>query len=58
MQKIIDKGDEFVTTEDKRLKKLLLGKLSNEKKKELEIRLNIMQTFQLFNKQKGGKEDL
>ncbi|KOB59631.1 Windbeutel [Operophtera brumata] len=57
-KKVIEKGDEFITTEDKRVKKLLNGKVSNEKKKELEIRLNILQTFQLLNKEKRGKEEL
>lgn len=58
MQRIIDKGDEFVGTENKRVKKLLNGKVSNDKKKELENRLNILQTFQLTKKPKGDNEDL
>lgn len=56
MQKIIEKGNEFVATENKRVKKLINGKVTNDKKKELENRLNILQTFQLHNKQKNNEE--
>ncbi|GBP00557.1 Endoplasmic reticulum resident protein 29 [Eumeta japonica] len=51
MQKIIDKGDSFIKTEFDRVKKLTKGKLSEEKKKELGTRLNILQAFQLHEKQ-------
>lgn len=47
MEKILDKGNEFIKTESARVKKLLSGKVSEEKKKELGIRTNILQTFQL-----------
>lgn len=52
----MEKGNKFLTTEIKRLMKLLNGKVNNEKKKELEIRLNILQTFQLYNKHRGNEE--
>lgn len=57
MQKIIEKGDEFAATENKRLQKLLNGKISMDKKKELQHRLNILQIF-LQYKQKGSKGEL
>lgn len=59
MEKILEKGDGFVNLETERVKKLRSGKVSDEKKKELGIRLNILQTFQLFDiKGKDIKEDL
>uniref|UniRef100_A0A2A4K2Z3 Endoplasmic reticulum resident protein 29 n=1 Tax=Heliothis virescens TaxID=7102 RepID=A0A2A4K2Z3_HELVI len=59
MEKILEKGDEFVQSENERVKKLLSEKVSNEKKKQLGTRINILQTFQLFDKQaKVAKEDL
>lgn len=60
MEKIIEKGDDFVNTEYERVKKILSGKVSEEKKKEIGIRINILQTFQLYDKQqtKVEKEDL
>ncbi|KAG6449740.1 hypothetical protein O3G_MSEX006225 [Manduca sexta] len=59
MEKIIEKGDEFVKTEYERVKKLLNGKVSDEKKKLLLIRINILQSFQLFDKQvKPTKQEL
>ncbi|XP_047032480.1 protein windbeutel [Helicoverpa zea] len=59
MEKILEKGDEFVQFENERVKKLLSEKVSNEKKKQLGVRINILQTFQLFDKQsKLVKEDL
>ncbi|XP_075983755.1 endoplasmic reticulum protein 29-like protein wbl [Anticarsia gemmatalis] len=50
MQKILEKGDEFVKTEHERVKKVLSSKVSDEKKKELIIRINILQTFLLYDK--------
>ncbi|CAH0595127.1 unnamed protein product [Chrysodeixis includens] len=59
MEKILEKGEEFIQTEHERVKKLLSGKVSDEKKKELGNRVNILLTFQLYDKQaKPGKEDL
>lgn len=46
MEKIIEVGDDFINTEQQRLKKLLDGKISEEKKKQLAIRTNILQSFQ------------
>ncbi|CAK1590156.1 unnamed protein product [Parnassius mnemosyne] len=58
MEKILEKGDEFTKSEYDRVKKLLSGKISDEKKKELGVRLNILQSFQLFGKTQNIKEDL
>lgn len=45
MQKIIEKGEGFVTTEKERVQKLLAGKLTPEKIKELNNKLNILESF-------------
>ncbi|XP_023248577.1 endoplasmic reticulum resident protein 29 [Copidosoma floridanum] len=45
MAKILEKGDVFVQTEQTRLENLLKGKLSVEKKKTMEERRNILQSF-------------
>lgn len=58
MEKIIEKGDDFVKTEHDRIKKLLSEKISDEKKKNMAIRINILQTFQLHKKTKGDKQEL
>lgn len=60
MEKIIEKGDQFINTEHERVKKILSGKVSDEKKKEIGIRINILQTFHLYDKQPNipTKEDL
>ncbi|CAK1541745.1 unnamed protein product [Leptosia nina] len=47
MEKISEKGDDFVKTENERVKKLISGKLSDEKKRDMALRLNILQSFQL-----------
>lgn len=56
MEKILEKGDEFINTEYERVKKILNGKVSEEKKKEIGIRINILQTFQLYDKQPTKEE--
>lgn len=63
MEKILEKGNNFINTEMERVKKLLTGKISFDKKKELTTRINILQTFQLKdnkdkNSKKTSKEDL
>ncbi|KAM3963963.1 endoplasmic reticulum protein 29-like protein wbl [Aphomia sociella] len=58
MQKILEKGDDFVNTEFERVQKIINSKVSEEKKKELGIRTNILQTFQLATKSKEKKEEL
>ncbi|XP_049879583.1 protein windbeutel [Pectinophora gossypiella] len=58
MKKILEKGDEFIKVETERVKKLQSGKISEEKKKELGTRLNILQSFQyaLTERSKGKNE--
>jgi len=46
MRKIIDKGNDFIETEMKRIQNLVQGKISGEKKQEMSYRLNILQSFQ------------
>lgn len=59
MEKVLEKGDDFIQSEVDRVKKLLSGKVSDEKKKQLGTRINVLQTFQLLDKQsKVAKEDL
>ncbi|KAJ8712757.1 hypothetical protein PYW08_008061 [Mythimna loreyi] len=59
MKKVLEKGDDFIQSELDRMKKLLSGKISDEKKKQLGIRINILQTFQSFHEPGGNvKEDL
>lgn len=57
MDKILEKGDQFAATEYTRVGKILSGKVSEEKKKELSVKVNILQSFKLHDN-KVGKEDL
>lgn len=45
MEKILEKGDVFVQTEQSRIEGLLKGKLSNEKKRSMEEKRNILHSF-------------
>ncbi|XP_008547622.1 endoplasmic reticulum resident protein 29 [Microplitis demolitor] len=45
MEKILEKGDEFVQSEHTRIDGLLKGKLSNDKKRTMEEKKNILQSF-------------
>ncbi|XP_049794031.1 endoplasmic reticulum resident protein 29 [Schistocerca nitens] len=45
MRKALEKGDEFIPNEMKRVQNLAKGKLSKEKKEEMQHRLNILQSF-------------
>ncbi|XP_066583300.1 endoplasmic reticulum resident protein 29 [Prorops nasuta] len=45
MERILDRGDVFVQTEQTRLEGLLKGKLPKEKKRNMEERRNILQSF-------------
>lgn len=47
MKKIIEKGNEFLETEVKRVEKLKDGKVSDKKKEQLSNRLNILNSFKL-----------
>ncbi|KAI5632350.1 protein windbeutel [Phthorimaea operculella] len=58
MEKVLDKGDSFIKTETDRVKKILSGKISEEKKKEINTRLNILQNFETALNKNKNKEDL
>ncbi|XP_059052125.1 endoplasmic reticulum resident protein 29 [Achroia grisella] len=54
MEKILEKGNDFINTESERVKKILNSKVSEEKKKELGIRTNVLQSFQLLSSKHGN----
>ncbi|RWS28896.1 endoplasmic reticulum resident protein 29-like protein [Leptotrombidium deliense] len=45
MQKVVERGDKFVASEHERVKNIIAGKVSETKKKEMQARLNILQSF-------------
>lgn len=45
MEMTVEKGIEFVSNEQQRVQHLLAGKVSDNKRKELEQRLNILASF-------------
>jgi len=45
MERIMERGDVFVQTERTRIDGLLKGKLSKDKKRTMEERRNILQSF-------------
>lgn len=45
MRKVIEKGDEFLTTESSRVENILKGKVNKDKKEEMQYRVNILQSF-------------
>jgi endoplasmic reticulum protein 29 len=57
MKRIIEKGDSLISTEQERVDKLLTGKLSDNKKRDLSNRLNILDSFK-FGVDKEGKDEL
>ena len=50
MRKMIDKGDAFIRSEISRVDTLRKGKIADEKKEEMERRLNILQSFQTLDR--------
>lgn len=54
MQKVIERGDKFIGSEEERVKNLLLGKTSDSKKAQLQARLNVLHSFQA----QGAKDEL
>ncbi|CAH2093651.1 unnamed protein product [Euphydryas editha] len=56
MKKVLEKGDDFISSEITRVKKILDDKISEKKQKELNTRLNILQSFTFNNK--NVKEEL
>lgn len=49
MRKMLEKGNDFLGSELSRVDTLRKGKLSKEKKDEMDRRLNILQSFQMAN---------
>ena len=45
MKKVISEGDAFVAYEIDRVRKVLAGKLTPDKKEEMEKRLNVLRSF-------------
>ncbi len=54
-QKMLEKGDEFIDSELKRVETLLEGKVSDKKKGQLRDRSNILTSFQM--RMKGDVKD-
>lgn len=53
IQKIMDRGEGFLKDESERIEKLLKkGKISANKKNELETKINVLKSFE----NKGGKQ--
>ena len=50
MRKIIEKGNDFISSEVKRVEKLRSGKVSDKKKEQLSDRLNVLSTFKMRSK--------
>ena len=45
MKKVMDQGESFIDTERSRAENLLNGQVSNQKKREIVVKLNILQSF-------------
>ena len=56
MEKILEKGDEYVTSEMNRVRGLLEGKVKDDKKEMFKIRINILSSFQVTST--GTKDEL
>ena len=59
MQKIVEKGKEFVNSEIERVEKLSNGKVSDKKKSQLKDRANILTSIQMrMNMDESSKDEL
>ena len=58
MEKVLATGDEYITKETARVNKLLKGKLSDEKKTSMRLRLNVLASFTLPPPAETAKEEL
>lgn len=47
MKGIVEKGEDFVTTQKERMNKLLKDKISKKKQEEINKKLNIIASFQV-----------
>lgn len=50
MEKVIERGDKFIASENDRVQNLLKGKISSAKKTQLQARLNVLSSFQVHPK--------
>jgi len=59
MSKVIERGLKFIDSENERVKNLLAGKITDAKRKELQMRVNILQSFlQMSNSGDSSKTEL
>ncbi|RWS05176.1 endoplasmic reticulum resident protein 29-like protein [Dinothrombium tinctorium] len=58
MQKVIERGDKFVESEQERVKNIIAGKVSDTKKSEMQARLNILQSFLKTESASSEKQEL
>lgn len=58
MERILERGDIFIESEFERIRNLLNGKLSDQKKVDLKNRLNIVDSFRSLSMTKIGKDEL
>lgn len=56
MERVIDRGELFLSSERQRIDNMLGGKMSEQKKKQLQARLNILESFQSGAAAKGKEE--
>ena len=57
MEKTIEKGSGFIKEESIRIRKLLKkGKINDNKKQELETKINILKSFESKDKKQKAKE--
>jgi endoplasmic reticulum protein 29 len=49
MERLLEKGDEWLAGEQSRVQKLLAGKLGDAKRRQLQLRLNVLTSFALAN---------
>ena len=45
MEKVLEKGNDFISHEAERVQKITKSKISKEKQTEMDMRLNILQSF-------------
>lgn len=57
MKRILEKGSDFVQLEKKRQRQLLNGKLSDNKKKEVQQKLNILTAFEISTRSQKSHTD-
>jgi len=58
MEAVVKQGTEFLKREGRRVQNLLKGKITNEKKEELQHRANILLSFKSSKEDAVGDKDL